>query len=103
MTLDQDLNAVTKHDPSAAPLFPGLRDTENAAVVKNPVSITAVIRWSSPLAPRTIMGMIASGSAVTSPVIISFGYVDQTCVLLDSQCEQPKVAPKDNGYTDCRC
>jgi hypothetical protein len=33
-TLDQYLNAVTKHDPSAAPLFLGLRQTENAAVVK---------------------------------------------------------------------
>ena len=34
MTLDQYLNAVTKHDPSAAPLFLGFRQTENAAVVK---------------------------------------------------------------------
>ena len=33
-TLDQYLNAVTKHDPSAAPLFLGFRQTENAAVVK---------------------------------------------------------------------
>src|SRR5437868_5960823 len=33
-TLDQYLNAVTKHDPSAAPLFIGFRQTENAAVVK---------------------------------------------------------------------
>jgi len=33
-TLDQYLTAVTKHDPSAAPLFIGFRQTENATVVK---------------------------------------------------------------------
>lgn len=33
-TLDQYLNAVIKHDPAAAPLFSGFRQTENAAVVK---------------------------------------------------------------------
>src|SRR5262245_38641518 len=33
-TLDQYLAAVTKHDPSAAPLFIGFRQTENATVVK---------------------------------------------------------------------
>jgi hypothetical protein len=33
-TLDQYLNAVTKHDLSTAPLFLGFRQTENAAVVK---------------------------------------------------------------------
>jgi hypothetical protein len=33
-TLGQYLNAVTKHDPSAAPLFLGFRQTETAAVVK---------------------------------------------------------------------
>src|SRR5690349_24923566 len=32
-TLDQYLNAVIKHDPSAAPLFVGYRQTENAVVV----------------------------------------------------------------------
>jgi hypothetical protein len=32
--LDQYLNAVIKHDPSAAPLLPGFRQTENAVVVK---------------------------------------------------------------------
>jgi hypothetical protein len=32
--LDQYLNAVIKHDTSAAPLFVGFRQTENAAVVK---------------------------------------------------------------------
>jgi hypothetical protein len=32
--LDQYLNAVIKHDPSAAPLFVGFRQTENAVVVK---------------------------------------------------------------------
>lgn len=35
MTLDQYLTALTRHDPSAAPLFPGFRQTENA-VVKRP-------------------------------------------------------------------
>ena len=30
--LDQYLNAVIKHDPSAAPLFVGFRQTENAVV-----------------------------------------------------------------------
>jgi hypothetical protein len=30
--LDQYLVAVTKHDPAAAPLFPGFRQTENAVV-----------------------------------------------------------------------
>ena len=34
-TLDQYLNAVIKHDPSAAPLFAGFRQTENAVVVRN--------------------------------------------------------------------
>ena len=34
-TLDQYLNAVMKHDPSAAPLFAGFRQTENAVVVRN--------------------------------------------------------------------
>lgn len=33
-TLDQYLNAVIKHDPTAAPLFIGFRQTENAVVVK---------------------------------------------------------------------
>src|SRR4029077_19948002 len=33
-TLDQYLNAVTKRDPSAAPLFLGFRQTEDGAVVK---------------------------------------------------------------------
>jgi hypothetical protein len=32
--LDQYLNAVVKHDPVAAPLFPGFRQTENAVVVR---------------------------------------------------------------------
>jgi hypothetical protein len=32
--LDQYLNAVATHNPSAAPLFPGFRQTENAVVVK---------------------------------------------------------------------
>ena len=32
-TLDQYLNAVVKHDPSAAPLFIGFRQTDNAVVV----------------------------------------------------------------------
>src|SRR5205823_2372436 len=34
--LDQYLNAVIKHDPSAAPLFAGFRQTENAVVVRPP-------------------------------------------------------------------
>jgi hypothetical protein len=33
-TLDQYLNAVTKHDPAAAPLLVGFRQTENATVIK---------------------------------------------------------------------
>jgi len=33
-TLDQYLNAVIKHDPTAAPLLIGFRQTENATVVK---------------------------------------------------------------------
>ena len=33
-TLDQYLNAVAKHDPAAAPLFVGFRQTENAVVVR---------------------------------------------------------------------
>lgn len=33
-TLDQYLNAVIKHDPAAAPLLIGFRQTENATVVK---------------------------------------------------------------------
>jgi hypothetical protein len=33
--LDQYLNAVIKHDPSAAPLMTGFRQTENSVVVKN--------------------------------------------------------------------
>jgi hypothetical protein len=33
-TLDQYLNAVIKHDPSAAPLFVAFRQTENSVVVK---------------------------------------------------------------------
>jgi hypothetical protein len=33
-TLDQYLNAVVKHDPSAAPLFAGFRQTDNAVVVR---------------------------------------------------------------------
>src|SRR5262245_52007533 len=32
--LDQYLNAVVKHDPSAAPLLIGFRQTENATVIK---------------------------------------------------------------------
>ena len=32
--LDQYLNAVIKHDPAAAPLFLGFRQTENATVAK---------------------------------------------------------------------
>jgi len=33
-TLDQYLSAVVKHDPTAAPLFIGFRQTENSVVVK---------------------------------------------------------------------
>src|SRR6267378_2614936 len=33
-TLDQYLTAVSKHDPAAAPLFVGFRQTENAVVVR---------------------------------------------------------------------
>jgi hypothetical protein len=33
-TLDQYLNAVVKHDPAAAPLLVGFRQTENAVVVR---------------------------------------------------------------------
>jgi hypothetical protein len=33
-TLDQYLNAIIKHDPAAAPLFGGFRQTENAVVKK---------------------------------------------------------------------
>ena len=33
-SLDQYLNAVVKHDPAAAPLFVGFRQTENATVMK---------------------------------------------------------------------
>ena len=33
--LDQYLNAVIKHDPSAAPLFVAFRQTENAVVVRS--------------------------------------------------------------------
>jgi hypothetical protein len=33
--LDQYLNAVVRHDPAAAPLFAGFRQTENAVVVRN--------------------------------------------------------------------
>src|SRR5580704_1549830 len=33
--LDQYLSAVIKHDPTAAPLFVGFRQTENAVVVRN--------------------------------------------------------------------
>ena len=33
-TLGQYLSAVAKHDPTAAPLFPGFRQTENAVVKK---------------------------------------------------------------------
>src|SRR4051794_26690162 len=32
--LDQYLSAVVKHDPAAAPLFIGFRQTDNAVVVK---------------------------------------------------------------------
>src|SRR5437879_5992039 len=35
-TLDQYLIAVTKHDPAAAPLSPGFRQTENSVVVRSP-------------------------------------------------------------------
>src|SRR5437762_2518981 len=33
-TLDQYMNAVVKHDPAAAPLLVGFRQTENAVVVR---------------------------------------------------------------------
>ena len=33
-TLDQYLNAVVKHDPKAAPLFEGFRQTDNGVVVR---------------------------------------------------------------------
>jgi len=35
-TLDQYLNAVVKHDPAAAPLLPGFRQTDNSVVVRPP-------------------------------------------------------------------
>lgn len=38
-TLDQYMNAVMKHDPAAAPLFLGFRETENAVVVRPPNGI----------------------------------------------------------------
>ena len=38
-TLDQYLNALVKHDPAAAPLSVGFRQTENAMVIRNGVGL----------------------------------------------------------------
>jgi hypothetical protein len=38
-TLDQYLNALVKHDPAAAPLSLGFRQTENAVVIRNGVGL----------------------------------------------------------------
>jgi hypothetical protein len=38
-TLDQYLNALVKHDPAAAPLSVGFRQTENAFVIRNGVGL----------------------------------------------------------------
>ena len=48
-TLDQYLNAVVKHDPAAAPLFVGFRQTENAVVVRTSTGL-----WKS----LTGLGMV---------------------------------------------
>jgi hypothetical protein len=47
--LDRYLGAVVKDDPSAAPLFAGFRETDNAVAVKPDKGVS-----SKPLARRTL-------------------------------------------------
>jgi hypothetical protein len=61
--LDQYLNAVIKHDPSAAPLFVGFRQTENAVVVRNGTGV-----W------KTVTGLGKLQRRYLDPVSEQAGY-----------------------------
>lgn len=76
-TLDQYLNAVVKHDPAAAPLFVGFRQTENAVVTRPGTgvwkSVTALgklqRRYLDPVnAQAAYFGIVEEGS---SPAIVT--------------------------------
>jgi hypothetical protein len=71
-TLDQYLNAVVKHDPAAAPLFVGFRQTENAVVVKTTTGLWKSLtglgkvqrRYFDPVSGQAAYyGIIEEGSA----------------------------------------
>jgi hypothetical protein len=63
IALDQYLNAVIKHDPSAAPLFVGFRQTENSVVVRNGTGV-----W------KTVTGLGALQRRYLDPVSGQAGY-----------------------------
>jgi len=72
-TLDQYLNAVVKHDPKAAPLFAGFRQTDNGVVVRPGTgtwqSITALGKvqrsYFDPVSGQAAyLGLIEEGPAI---------------------------------------
>ena len=74
-TLDQYLNAVVKHDTSAAPLFVGFRQTDNGVVVRPGTgtwqSITALgdiqRKFFDPVSGQAAyLGLIKEGQATAS-------------------------------------
>lgn len=69
--LDQYLNAVVKHDPSAAPLFVGFRQTDNAVVVRPGTGVWKTVtalgklqrRYLDPISEQAgYFGLVQEGS-----------------------------------------
>src|SRR5690348_628109 len=75
--LDQYLNAVVKHDPAAAPLFVGFRQTDNAVVVRQGTGVWKTVtalgkvqrRYLDPASGQAAyFGLVEEGS---EPVIVT--------------------------------
>ncbi len=75
--LDQYLNAVVKHDPAAAPLFVGFRQTDNAVVVRPGLGVWKTVtalgklqrRYLDPVSGQAAyFGIVEEGSA---PAIVT--------------------------------
>ncbi len=79
-SLDQYLSAVTKHDPAAAPLFVGFRQTENSVVVRLGTGV-----W------KTVTGLGKMQRRYLDPVSEQAGYYvaswRKVAILQSSRCE----------------
>ena len=73
-TLDQYLNAVVKHDPKAAPLFEGFRQTDNGVVVNiAPPDIPTVVEQYTANHTPTITGAAKKDAGGSTYVALANG------------------------------